>query len=205
MVLRAEKAFKVLKDQFAFIVDRRNSQLGAFLFAKHLPGNDVGVVLHRRDDDLIPRAHVRPAICLGHKVDGFRCAAHEYDFAGTRCVQEILHCLARILEFFRCPFREVVHAAVDVGVVALVVADNGINDCPWLLRGGGIVQINQRMPVDLLLQYGKIGAHPLDVKIRDLAMRDLGWVLGQSSKRCHLTSSKRLLVCFPFVLGFAGK
>ena len=30
--LGAEKAFEVLKDQFAFIVDRRNSQLGAFLF-----------------------------------------------------------------------------------------------------------------------------------------------------------------------------
>ena len=51
------------------------------------------------------------------------------------------------------------HTAMDVGIVALIVADNGVNHCPGLLRCGSTVQINQLVPVNFLLKDGKIGAN----------------------------------------------
>ena len=49
-----------------------------------------------------------------------------------------------------------VDAAMDVGVVVLVKAAQGVNDGAGLLRGGGVVQIDQRMAVDLLVKNRKI-------------------------------------------------
>jgi len=49
-------------------------QLCALLFAQHLPGHDVGVVLERGDDDLVAFLHVLAAPTAGHEVDAFGCA-----------------------------------------------------------------------------------------------------------------------------------
>ena len=68
-------------NQLALLIDRRNPQLRALLLAQHLPRNDVGVVLHRRDQHFVTRADMRPAIGLRHEVDGFGRAAHKDDLA----------------------------------------------------------------------------------------------------------------------------
>jgi hypothetical protein len=59
---------------------------------------------------------------------------------------------------------EGVQAAVDVGVIALVVLDERIDDGQRLLAGGGVVQVDQRFAVDGALQYGKVLPYRFDVK-----------------------------------------
>ena len=57
------------------------------------------------------------------------------------------------------------NAAMDVGVVVLVIIAQRLDDCARLLRGRGVIEINQRMAMDLLIQDRKIGAQcsPIDL------------------------------------------
>jgi len=43
---------------------------------------------------------------------------------------------------------------------------DAIDHAPGLLRGGGVVQVNQRLSVDLLRQNGKITAYLIDIERR---------------------------------------
>ena len=55
-------------------------------------------------------------------------------------------------------FGEGVDAAMDVGIVALVVVVKGVDDDAGLLRGGGIIEIDQRLAVDFLFEQRKVVA-----------------------------------------------
>ena len=67
---------------------------------------------------------------------------------------------------------EVVQAAMHVGVFALVGLRHAIEHLPRLLRRGGVVEIDQRLAVDLQRQRRKIRAHAVDVvgAVRDCRM-----------------------------------
>src|SRR3989338_7886240 len=48
----------------------------------------------------------------------------------------------------------------------LVITRNGINNLPWLLSGGGVVKIHQRLPIQLSFKYWKVFPDSLRVKHR---------------------------------------
>src|SRR5579871_1152822 len=56
------------------------------------------------------------------------------------------------------------HPAMDVGVVLVIVVDNGIDHHFRLLRGGGIVEIDQWLSMHLLVQDRKLPPDRLNVK-----------------------------------------
>ena len=49
-----------------------------------------------------------------------------------------------------------VDAAVDVGIDALVVVAGRIEDAERFLRSGGVIEIDERLPVDFLIQDGEL-------------------------------------------------
>ena len=53
---------------------------------------------------------------------------------------------------------------MNIAVVMQVVMTDGINYLPGLLRRCRIIQIHQRVSVDLLSQYGKVGPNCFDIK-----------------------------------------
>jgi hypothetical protein len=53
---------------------------------------------------------------------------------------------------------QLVDAAMDVGVVALVVIDQRLNHRARFLRRGGVVEIDQRLAVDFLVQDREVRA-----------------------------------------------
>ena len=53
---------------------------------------------------------------------------------------------------------------MDVGVVVLVVAAQGVDDRARLLRGGRVVEVDQRLAVDLLLQDREVVADAAHVE-----------------------------------------
>ena len=84
-------------------VERDHTQLCANACAKHLPGDNVSVVLHLTDDDVIARPHVAVAPAIGDQIDPFRRAADEHQlFRRTginkqRCpLAHVLHFLGRL-------------------------------------------------------------------------------------------------------------
>ena len=59
---RAQQRRKLLQDQFAGIIDRRDTKRGSGLFGQHLPGHNIRVMFHRREQDFIALSDMRPPI-----------------------------------------------------------------------------------------------------------------------------------------------
>src|SRR4029077_2512506 len=67
--LRSKQLFKFVQQKLARIVDWANSQIRTLLLAKNLPGDDIGMMLHGGDDDLVAAPNVGASPRLGHEVD----------------------------------------------------------------------------------------------------------------------------------------
>ncbi len=136
----------------------------AGLLAQHLPGNDVGVMFQAGDDDFVARFDVVAAPALRDQVDAFGGSANEDDLFGGARVEEPLHLGARLFVGLRGALAKLMHAAVDVGAIHFVELDDGVDDGARLLRGGGVIEIDERLAVDGLLEDGEILADLLDVE-----------------------------------------
>ena len=90
-------------------------------------------------------------------------ASGEDDFFGFLCVDEIRHGLAGVFVGFGRLLAQIMHTSVDVTVLVQVIVALALNDAQRFLRGGGIVQINQRLTVNLLVQYRKGISYFFDV------------------------------------------
>ena len=60
---------------------------------------------------------------------------------------------------------QLVRGAMDVGVLVLVELGDAVDDALRLLRGGGVVEPDQRVAVDLFAQDGKIVADGANFKL----------------------------------------
>ena len=162
---RPQQLFEFLQQQLARVVDRRDPQLRALLFAQHLPRHDVRVVFHRRDQYLIAGSHVRAPVGLRYQVDGLRRPARENNLARLRRVHEGPYRFSRFLELLRRDLRQIMHAAMNIRVFALVVPHQRVDHRPRFLRCGRVIEINQRMPMHLRVQDRKILPDSLHVEL----------------------------------------
>jgi hypothetical protein len=167
--------------------------LSVMPFAQHLPGHDVGVVLHVRDDHLVPFPEEGPAVGGGDQVDGLGGAPGEDDLVVAAGVDEAGDLLAPGLEAVGGPLAQVVQAPVDVGVIGLVGLAHGVDDLARFLGTGRVVEVDQRPPVDRLLQDREVGAHPFHVEGRH----------GVVARR-HLNHVRRLGHLFFFLVKHAA-
>jgi hypothetical protein len=147
------------------VVDGDNAQDCALFGGQHLPGNDVGVVLDPADDDLVALVDVLASPALGNQVDGLGGAADEHDLLGRRRVEEVRDLGASILVGVGGAGGKFVGGAVDVGVLVLVEVFQAVDDGLRLLRGGGVVEPDQRTAIDLLAQDGKVVANGGDIEL----------------------------------------
>ena len=116
-----EQTLIFIHDQLAVMVDRNHPQLGADLLAQHLPGHDVGMMLHRRDDDLVAGLEKRPAVTLRHQIDRLGGAAHEDNLLIRPSIDEAAQFAARRLVGRRGALAQMVHAAVDIGILSPII------------------------------------------------------------------------------------
>jgi hypothetical protein len=124
-----------------------------------LPWHEVGVVLHLGGEHDIAGAQVGGAPALRDEIDGFRGAAREDDLGRVGGVEEFCGADAGGLVAVGRAHRERVQAAVDVAVVALVEARDRVNHHPGLVRGRGVVEVDERLAArDRLVEGGKFRA-----------------------------------------------
>ena len=124
--------------------------------AQELPGDDVAVVLHDGDDDLVALAEEGFTERRSQEVDALGGSACEDNLARGAGVDELADGLA-------CPFvqlgrllGEEVDAAVHVGIDRVVLLGNGIDHAAWFLRGGAVVEIDERLAVDRAAENGEV-------------------------------------------------
>ncbi len=161
----AKQALEFFQQQFARVVDRRHPQDGTRALARQLPRHDIGMVLHRADQDLVAGPQAL-SVTGRHQVDRLRGATHEHDLLAPGRMDQALHRVARRLVGIGRALAQGVHATMDVGIERGVVMCLAVDHALWLLAGGCVVQIDQRLAVDRLPQDGEIPAQPHDVQAR---------------------------------------
>ncbi len=163
---RTEQLLILVQQHLTVIVDRRDAQPRPGLGAQLLPRHDVGVMLQPGDDDLVILADMLAPPGLGDQIDRLGGAAHEHDLVAGRRVQEAGDGIARRLVGIGGARRQFMRGAVDVGVLVLVEVRNAVDHALRFLGRRGIVQPDQRPPVDALPQNREVAAHGMDVERR---------------------------------------
>ena len=134
------------------------AELRARARGDELPGHEVAVVLHLRQEDDVARLEIGTAPARGHQVDRLGRAAGENDFLGSGGVDEFHDARARALIVVGRPRGQGMEAAVHVRVVALVETGEDVDHGLRALRGGGVVEVDEGLPVHQLVQGGEVGA-----------------------------------------------
>ena len=96
-----------------------------------------------------PGWRLRAQEAAGHQIDALGGVADEDDLARVRGPDEALDLAAGRVVAGGGALAQVVDAAVDVGVVALVDGGQRVDDLARLLRAGGAVEIDQRAAMRL--------------------------------------------------------
>ena len=158
-----EQLLKGLQVEESVVGHRDDAQADALAGGGELPGHDVGVVLHHRDDDLVARLHHRFGERGGNEVESLGGAAREDNLRRRPGVDEATHRLAGSLMELGSLHAEVVDAAVHIGVGVEVLVAHGVEHAHRLLRRGGVVEINERLAVHLTGEYREVGPHLINI------------------------------------------
>ena len=111
-----EKRFVGVQIQQAGFGHRDEIQFDAALRLKHVPRDEVRVVLHLGQDDKVTGFEVRTRPCVSDQVDRFSGIARVNDLSSMRRIDELRDLLTRSFVQRGRLFGKGVHAAVNIGV-----------------------------------------------------------------------------------------
>ena len=163
--LRIEQRLVFVEQDVAAIVDRGDAERGALRVAEHLPRHDIRVMFEIGDDHLVALVDIPPAPGLGHEIDRLGRAAHPDDAVVGGRVEEAADFLARRFEGIGGAGGERMRRAVHVRVLARIEMRKPVDHGLRLLRGGGVVEPDQRPAVDIFLQDREIAAEDMRVEL----------------------------------------
>src|SRR5207249_1721268 len=97
--------------------------------------------------------------------DALGGSARENDFVAAASVDKLCRALTCRLEGCGGAIAQFVNAAMNVRIVAFVIISQCVNDCGRLLSSRRVIEVDQRMAVDLLIEDGKVLAEvfPIDL------------------------------------------
>ncbi len=145
-----------LQVELAVAEHRHVGELGLAVLAEQLPGDDVGVMLHLGQHDEVAPLHVLATPRIGDQVDGGGRIGGEDGLLGSR-PEPVRDPRPRPLVQIRGLDRERIHAAMDRRSRLGVVAGHRIDHRLRRLRGGGRIQIRDRVAVDRPAQHRELG------------------------------------------------
>src|SRR4030042_2542824 len=122
-------------------------QHGILPSAKHLPVNDVGVMFHFCDEDLIPLANKSFTEGKSNTVYCGRCTAGEDDLMGMFCTDEFLYRHSRLFICFGRLLAEIMHPPVNRAVVVPVKGIDALNYRQRFLCCRSVIKVYERFAV----------------------------------------------------------
>ncbi len=135
-------------------------------------------MLQMGDDNLVTRLQMLAAPRVRHQVDRLGGAANEHDVVRTRRTDELGNGVACLLVGVGGSGRQLVRGAVDVGVLVRVELDQPVDHHLRLLRGGCVVEPDQRLAVDDFFEDREVGPYRIDVEHLVLVGQLRHWVIG---------------------------
>lgn len=116
------------------------------------------MVLHFCQEDNVTRLEVfiAPSIC--HEVNAVGRPSGEDDFPRFGGIEKFGATFPGRFVGERRSHRKRVDAAVNIGIIALVIIYQSIDDALGFLRRGGIIKVDERLTVNLLVKDREISA-----------------------------------------------
>ena len=162
------EAIQLLHAEFAPLIKGQEAQLGTVAHSGQLPRHDVGVVLHLAHDDVVTRPQEALTPGVGNEVDARRGTRSKYHLLAVLCAYEPAYTLARLLVHIGHTTREVVHTAVDIGVVVAHKFIDLLDYRRGLLCRSARVKVDQGAVVDRAREDGEVCAYLLNVERHNL-------------------------------------
>ena len=128
-----------------------------------MPGHDVGMVLHDREQDFVTLADMSESEGRRHEIDRLGRGARENNLVDGFRIEKAPHAGARRLKSVGRGICQVVQAAMHVGVFVLVDMRHALDHLTRFLRGGGVVEVDEFLAVRLFRQDREVGAQLFDV------------------------------------------
>ncbi len=141
-----------------------DAQLDTHLIAQNLPGNDIGVMFQRRNQNGVARLQMRPPPGGGDQVQPFGRPAHEDDFLVGRGINEPRHLRPHPFIGIGRIGRELINPPVDIGVAGGIKGADRLDHAFRLLRRCAAIEIGNP----------GIGASGIENREIRLGMRTVG-------------------------------
>ncbi|GBC91307.1 hypothetical protein HRbin14_02073 [bacterium HR14] len=139
----AQQAFESFQFQPPLVGDAPHDHLCARFLRHAEPRDQVRVVFHLGENNLVARFELASAPCVGNEVDAFGGAACENDFSHFAGVKELRHASARTLIEFGRLRAHPIRPAMHIGVIVRPEMAHRLNHAVGFVGGGGVIEINQ--------------------------------------------------------------
>ena len=163
---RSQQGCQVVQVELSLIRQSDVAQPCAATGSQQLPWDQVGMVLHLRNDDLVAVADAGLPDGESHEVQRLAGPSGPHDLVGVGCVDPPGDPLPASLVGFGGPSCEFMNAAMDVRVIPRVVGGDRVDDLAWLLGRSGAVEVYERLPVDGLVEDGEVRPDRADIELR---------------------------------------
>ncbi|MNX78856.1 hypothetical protein D3C86_1104650 [compost metagenome] len=135
--------------ELPLIIHRNNTDLTAFFITEHLPRNNIGVVLHCRNNNFISRMDKCSAIAGSNQIDTIGRPLRDNHLLVFRRINKRLKLFTGHLKSICRYLAEVVNSTMYITIHICIIMCNGIDYRIGLLCCRTIVQINQRLAIYL--------------------------------------------------------
>ena len=166
MVFGGQCLLEPVEQKISIVIDIHPFQDGALALAQKMPGYDIGVVLHDRQNDLVAFLDEGFAEGSRDQIDRFGRRFREDDFIDGAGVEKGAHAFPRGLIGFRRGIGEMMQAAMHIGVFVVGRVNHPFDDFPWFLRRRGIIEIDQRFSINLRRKDWEILAQARNIERR---------------------------------------
>ena len=131
-----EQRVEICEIEAALVVEWDPTKFDANFRDKHVPRNDVGVVLHVTEHDDIAGRKICSSPALRNHIESFGCILGEDDFGGRPRANEIANKCSSEFHAVRGFFSDHVNATMHIRINRAVVVVHCIQNRKRLLRGG---------------------------------------------------------------------
>ena len=152
----------------AAVIHGKDLQGRTFALAKHLPGNDIRVMLRFRNDDFIPGPDKSFPETECDQVDRSGGAGGKNDLFPRPSIQVIPDKIPRRFVFLRSQGGQVMDRAVQVGIDLRGHLRPLAHHGKRTLRRSRVVQIDQRLAVNPLPEFGEFLPYFFDLHHREM-------------------------------------
>ena len=160
-----QKIFVFVNDKLTAFIQRNHTDLCTALLGRHLPRNDIRMMLHSTDDDLIALIDKLTPVRRCDQIDALGRTTNKDTFRNLAGINKSLYLFTR--GFIGCcrVLRKIMYSAMNIRMFLGQIFRTAVNNHLRHLRRSRIVEIHERLSINCLRQHRKIFSDLFNVPI----------------------------------------